>query len=150
MAKKFVRVKPKSTKIIDYTSKVKKDFMISSSNLELCFLIFSVNEMLDKYKLTHEEVLIILYLYELGLFTIYVDINRGTEYSLNPFLKKGLIEQDYSNNDKKLFKLSDIGVDLVKNIFYNLENSEVFKNRNREISLELESKAVNLINKYIG
>jgi len=69
---------------------------------------------------------------------------------LNDYLKKGLIEEDFTNENKRLFRLSDAGIKLVRDVFYELEKSEVFKGRNREVDLDVESKAINFINSYGG
>ena len=148
--KKFVRITPKSTKYIDYTQKARGELLINSSNLNICFLIFSMNEVIDKYQLEHKDILILMYLFELGLFSIYIDINTESKFSLNDYLKKGLIEEDFTNENKRLFRLSDAGIKLVRDVFYELEKSEVFKGRNREVDLDVESKAINFINSYGG
>lgn len=147
--KKYVRLTSKSTKKINYTDIVKKDFVIDSSKLNICFLIFSMNEFLIKHQLNHEELLIILYLFELGLFPLLINLNRGSDYRLQSFLKKGLIEKEENvDNKKNLHRLSDVGLNLVKDVFYQLEKSDDFIGFNREILMDLDSRSTDILNKY--
>lgn len=148
-SKKYVRLTSKSTKNVNYTDVVKKDFIIDSSSINICFLIFSMNEFLIEHQLNHEELLIILYLFELGLFPTYIDINRGPKYSLNSFIKKGLVEVEGNiENKKNLHRLSDIGLELVKNVFYKLEKYNDFIGFNREVLMDLDSRSTDILNKY--
>lgn len=127
----------------------KKNVVVESDNLEMAYTIFSLQALSDKYKLSYDSLLVLLYLQELSLFSMKIRIfNRSIK--LNNLFHLGYIKEDYSNNNKKLFKLTEKAIPVVKEFYYLLSNSSSFISSNRKTDLDLNNKVKSTLGDYFG
>lgn len=149
--KKFVKVTPRNTKNLDYTVKYKKDFQITCGEKGMLFLLLVLNDLKPIYRIEIEDFLKLLYLYELGVFPIMVDIGDKHSFRLTDYVGKRFIERDYEASDKKeWYKLTVLGYEIVEKIFDRLNDLNQYKYRNREALMSVDNQAEHLIRRYFS
>ncbi|QQV91487.1 hypothetical protein M1M25_gp053 [Tenacibaculum phage Gundel_1] len=136
-------------KNIDYSKKYRyDDIKIDSSKIDLCYLILHVDLSSKKNNISHSDVLMLLYLYELGMFSTIIELESGG-FSLSKLYKKGFLEDDYSMNGKKLISLSASGVLLVINLLKSFTDSDKYVGVNRKAIMDDDSRATSVIDRYL-
>ena len=111
------------------------------------YMIFCYQEIYNMYGLSAEEVLIILYLKDLWLFGLQINV-VSRKYQLGSFLKRGFIVVDYTYNNKELYRLSDKGNGVINEFNNLLKNSKSYISENRETDLSQESKMNSVLDKF--
>lgn len=135
-------------KDLDYTKKYRyADIRINSSNTDLCYLIFHLDSLSRDYKININEVLLLVYLYELGVFSGTIEF-EGRLVRVIGLERYGFIEIDYSHNGKKLYSLSAKGIMFVKDFSKRISNSEHLIHRNRKAIMDDDSRAKAVISRY--
>ena len=127
----------------------KKKLIVESDNLNTAYTIFSLQNLTDKYSLDYDRLLIILYLKELNLFSLRIKV-LDRSILLRSFIPSGFIVEDYSNNNKKLFKLTDKSIRIVKEFYDSLSNNSSFLSKNREAELDVDSKVKSVLGDYFN
>ena len=113
---KKIKTKTKNNKNLDYVSKFRlSNTVIESTNSQLYTILNNVMAVTSRYELSVEEVLCLIYLYELGVFSLVIKF-QGREFRLGSLMDKGFVKEDYSYNNRKLYSLSDKGFDAI-NLF---------------------------------
>tara|TARA_R100000781_G_C4081320_1_gene127850 strand:- start:3032 stop:3538 length:507 start_codon:yes stop_codon:yes gene_type:complete len=126
---------------------VRANVVVESTGLELCFLIFAFQEACNKYGIDYEECVVLCYLYELGLFGLQIDVLER-RIRLGDYMSKKFIEEDWSHEFKKLYKLSKFGVEIVEYIFRTLGEKDRYIGDNRETGKGTELKMKGVLSKY--
>lgn len=144
----IVNVVEVDSKKADYTSRLRVgDVKIESSNINICYLIFHFQKIKKDLKLTFEQILILIYLYELGLFSRYVDIDNKFKKDILEFKDLGFVKEQFVG-DKRYYSLSDNGLYLIRDLFNDINNSSKHKGKNRKAELDLENKVDIVLNNY--
>lgn len=147
--RKIVSIINVEDKNIDYSEKYRyNNIKIDSSKIELCYLILHVDSASKKHGITHSDVLMLLYLYELGVFSSVIELENGG-FSLTKLYKKGFLDEDYPINGKKLMSLSAYGVVLVTNLLKSFNDSDKYVDINRKAIMDDDSRATSVIGKYL-
>jgi hypothetical protein len=89
-----------------------KELIANFSSNDFSFTIFVLEELSSKYYLNYDEILIILYLYELVLFGRKIDFFGGW-HMIGDLIDKGFADKDSSFTNKDLYRLSEKGYSLV-------------------------------------
>jgi hypothetical protein len=126
-----------------------KELITNFSSNDFSFTIFVLEELSLKYYLNYDEILIILYLYELVLFGRKVDFFGGW-YMIGDLIDKGFADKDSSVTDKDLYRLSEKGYSLVSDYSDGFKKKEKWINENRKIPLTDNSEIKSVINNYFN
>jgi len=125
----------------------KKKIVVESDNLKTSYTIFCLQSLNAKYNLSYDNLLILIYLQELSLFEIKITIlNRRIK--LDSFIFSEHIIEDYSNNNKKLYKLTDKSIRIVKEFYELLSNNSYFLSKNRQTELDLDNKVKSVLGNF--
>lgn len=127
----------------------KKNVVVESDNLEMAYTIFALQALSDKYKLSYDSLLVLLYLQELSLFAMKIRIFNRL-FKLDNLFHLGYIKEDYSNNNKKLFRLTEKAIPVVKEFYDLLLNSSSFISSNRQTDLDLNNKVKSTLGNYFS
>lgn len=120
----------------------KKEPVIFANENHLSYLIFYIEYISEKHSISYEKLLMLLYLKELQLFPMDFKIhNRSVR--LPEYLASGLIVADSLNN-KKVYKLSNKSLDIIKQfgVSFNDNNSLLLKNRVTDVDLDSKVASV--------
>ena len=126
-----------------------KELITNFSSNDFSFTIFVLEELSLKYYLNYDEILIILYLYELVLFGRKVDFFGGW-YMIGDLIDKGFADKDSSVTDKDLYRLSEKGYSLVSDYSDGFKKKEKWVFLNRKIPLTDNSEVKSVINNYFN
>jgi len=113
------------------------------------YIIFGIQKVCDDYGIDYEECLMMMYLYELGLFGLQLSI-ESRRFNLGDYLLKDLICEDYSHKRKKLYRLSKLGNSIVNQILKSISDVSMFSTKNRSCDLEVDLKLKNTISSYLN
>lgn len=127
----------------------KKNVVVESDNLEMAYTIFALQALSEKYKLSYDSLLVLLYLQELSLFAMKIRIFNRL-FKLDNLFHLGYIKEDYSNNNKKLFRLTEKAIPVVKEFYDLLLNSSSFISSNRQTDLDLNNKVKSTLGNYFS
>ena len=125
----------------------KAKISIGSQNIKSSYLIFHLENISVKENISYEKILIILYLHELGLFTLGINIS-GRNFYLKDIMNLGYIVQDYTHKGNKLFKLTQIGIDVVNDFNKRLKDNSSLIAKNRETDVDLDSQVKSALDSY--
>ncbi len=125
-----------------------KEIIVESSKISSLYTIFSLEYISEKFLLTYEEILIMLYLYELGLFKLKITIINES-FNVSNFIGLGYIVEDYSYKKTKLYKLSEKGINIVAEYLYHSKNNDTYISCNRQIGVDLDSKVKSTLSNYL-
>jgi hypothetical protein len=126
-----------------------KQLVTNFSGNDFSFTIFVLEELSSKYYLNYDEILIILYLYELGLFGKKVDFFNGW-YMLEDLIQKGFADKDSSFTNRDFYRLSEKGYSLVSDYSDAFKKKEKWVSLNRKIPLTNNSEVKSIINDYFS
>lgn len=109
----------------------------------ISFILFHLEFISSKYDISYEYVIILLYLYDLKIFTMTIEVHER-QIALYQYVVNDLITDDYSVNNNKLYKLTDKGNGIVEEFRKVMKNdkSVMLKNRNTDIDLDSKAKSV--------
>jgi len=124
-----------------------KKLSTSFSENDFSFTIFVLEELSGKYLLSYEDILVILYLYEIVVFGRKIDFNGGW-YLLGNLIDKGFADKDYSIKEKDLYRLSERGIGLVNDYSKGFGNKDKWINENRKIPISDQSIVSSVISDY--
>ena len=110
-------------------------------------LLFSFQKVCKEYGIGYDECLVLLYLYELGLFGLRINIFKK-RINLGDYLLKDFIKEDYSHYDKKLYKLSSLGSEIVKCLLQYSSDTTNYVGENRSVGLGLKNKVTSALSNY--
>lgn len=127
----------------------KANMVVESSQINFSYLIFSLQKVCQKYGIDYDECIMLMYLQELGLFSIQLKVLKRT-VRLGDYLLKELIVEDYSHKNKKLYRLSDVGKDIVKEIYSNVSDNTRYVGENRSTDLGVDTKVTAMLSKYFS
>lgn len=116
---------------------VEKD-VESESGSKLCYLIFCYEDIRMRYNLSVDDVNILLYLKELWLFNLQLEVH-GRFIRLGRYLENEYIAEDYTYKNKKLYKLTDKARNIIKEFDDGILNSNIHFSRNRQVDMDLKS-----------
>jgi hypothetical protein len=142
----------RSVKKVSLTSEVlfdKKTLVVESDKLNTAYTIFSLQKLTVKYGLDYDWLLVLIYLKELNLFEFTVMV-IDRKIKLDYLLIAEYIVEDYSNNNTKLFKLTDKSISIVKEFYNSLSNTSLFISKNRKTELDVESKVKSVLGNYFN
>lgn len=111
------------------------------------FLIFVLLDTARKFNLIIEDVLLFLYLEELGLFNKQINVS-GNAYRLGNYLELGWICEDYLHNEKKLHKLSKKGNEVVAFFYKRLDDNTDLVSKNRSTETNLDNRVDSALDDY--
>jgi len=151
---------PEESEQIEYLNSSKRDFkesaifnkteiLVESQNLTSSYLIFGLNLVSKKHKISIEEILVCLYLHELGLFSLSVVVLHRW-YKLAQYINKGLITEDYIVGRKTLYKLTKKGNDVVVDFNNTLGDNTGDISKNRETDMGLDNEVKSALADYFG
>ena len=139
-----VSKKLESTKKILFQKSVVE---VESSNMDLLYLVFGIQKACDEYGIDYEECLVLMYLKELGMFNLQLNV-FSRRLNLGDYVLKGLIDEDYSHKSKKLYRLSKRGIKIVDSILKTISNKTKLIPQNRVVDLSLENKVSSVVSNY--
>lgn len=142
----------RSVKKDSLTSEVlfdKKTLVVESDKLNTAYTIFSLQRLTNKYGLDYDWLLVIIYLKELNIFEFTIMV-LDRKIKLDYLFRAEYIVEDYSNNNKKLFKLTDKSIRIVKEFYNLLSNTSLFISENRKTELDVESKVKSVLGNYFN
>jgi len=121
----------------------KEEIVMKSTDVKTSYLIFQLQEIKEKYKISYEKILVLLYLQELGLFSDPIKV-FGEKIKLAEFIHAGYMAESFNNKSTVLYKLTDRGVGIVLEFNSLVDNNEgnIMKNRSTDLSLEAKTKGV--------
>ncbi len=125
----------------------KAKISIGSQNIKSSYLIFHLEDISVKEAISYEKILMILYLHELGLFTLRINIS-GREFYLIEIMNLGYIVQDYSHKGNKLYKLTKEGIDIVNDFNDRLKDNSPLIAKNRETDADLDRQVKSALDDY--
>lgn len=130
-----VKVKRVKKKVKDQQ---KQEAVAIVSDNPLSYLIFNLQEVSEKYNLSYEKIVMLIYLKELSVFALDIKIvNRKVK--LTEYLSSGLITLDYSVK-KNLYKVSDLGSQIISDLQNSIKNSSSFYTQNRQTDIDVDNK----------
>ena len=121
----------------------KEDIIVKSSEVNLSFLIFHFEEIKKRYNIDYQDVMILLYLQELGLFRSSL-IVFGLKIDLKELTRVGYVIESFKNKTNVLYKLTDRANEVLfeLNLLIKNNNGNIMKNRTTDLSLEAKTKGV--------
>lgn len=125
----------------------KSNVIVESSGSKLCYLIFGFQKVCEEYGIDYDECIVLMYLEELGLFKLQVQVFKR-RVVLGDYLLKELIEEDYSHRKKKLYRLTKRGNDIVKGIYNTISDNSRLIGENRSVDLGLGNKVSSILSNY--
>lgn len=119
------------------------------SDSKIPYLLFNSFYVLDKYDLDFLDVFVIIYLNELGVFSLSIDVLER-RINIGHLLEKGFVKLDYSFNKKKLYSLSDKGCLVIDDFNKSFKNQEVYKGKNRKTDFDSGVKISSVLDRYLN
>lgn len=111
------------------------------------YMIFALETIGKNNFIVYEDILLMLYLYELGLFKYTINI-LGGRYTLRDLLNNEYVARDYSNKSNDLYKLTKKGLSIVNEVNEILSDKNRFISDNRQADLDLESDVSKTLEDY--
>lgn len=121
--------------------------IVNNANSPYSYLLFCLEILMEKYVLDYDEVLIFLYLHELGLFELKIKILER-KINLGIYLRLGYICENYSHRKQKLYKLTDKGIGVITEFYKIMNNRDSFISANRKTEIALKSKVKAVLGDY--
>ncbi len=147
--RRIVNIGKIEVKDVDYSKKYRyDDIKIDSSKVNLFYLIHHVDYFSNEYDMNHLDVLMVIYLYELGIFSRDIEVGENN-IRLDRLSRLGLVEDDFSINGKKLMSLSATGIMMVRKISKRIMDNDKYISINRKTIIDDDSRARAVINKYL-
>lgn len=143
--KDYIELKPLSSKVLDYSKGLKKDIVFRAGVNPFSYLVLIFNDIKTKYSIDTDEILMLFYLNELGVFVKEINLTPEHKTNINRFIVKNLIEVDHSIKEKPLFKLSEIGFKIILEITDAINDVDKFTLYNRELTIDIHTKAKRVI-----
>lgn len=126
-----------------------KSVIVENENSSFGYIFFCLEILMEKYLLDYEEVLLLLYLNELVLFDRKIKVIERI-VDLGIYLRMGYIKENYSYKKKKLYNLSDKGLDVVNDFLKTINNRDSLILENRKTEIALESKVKSVLGDYFN
>jgi hypothetical protein len=143
--KDYIELKPLSSKVLDYSKGLKKDIVFRPGVNPFSYLLLIFNDIKTKYSIDTDEILMLFYLNELGVFVKEINLSPENKTNINRFIRRNLIEVDHSIKQKELYKLSEIGFKVILEITDAINDVDKFTLYNRELTLDIHTKAKKII-----
>ena len=121
--------------------------VVSDENLKMSYIVFVLQKMSLEYNLSYENILLLVYLKELGLFRLQLDL-LDKKPQIGHFENKGFIEQDYSIRGKTLYKLTSEGLCFVQEFYSLMSSPDPFLSFNREVDTGLDKNMKSFLDGY--
>lgn len=143
--KDYIEIKPLSNKVLDYSKELKKEIVFRTDVQPFSYLLLIINDIKTKYSVDTEDILMLFYLNELGVFKSVVNLEVDKKTNISKFVDKNLIERDFSIKEKTLYKLSKTAIDIILDIRDSINDVGKFALYNRELTIDVHSKAKRVI-----
>lgn len=124
-----------------------KDNIIEANKISTSYSLFALEVLSDKYYIEYEDILVILYLYELGLFELKINVLQK-KINLKHLLSNDFIVMDYNCQGKELYKLTKKSFSIVKEFNELINNVGSFLTHNRKAELDLKNKVTSVLDSY--
>lgn len=121
----------------------KKEPVIFANENSLSYIIFHIEYVSEKYSLSYEKLLMLLYLKELQMFSMDFKIH-SRNIRLHEYLASGLIIKDYIN-EKKIYRLSSKGLNIIKDFNVSFKNNNALLLKNRVTDIDLNSRVASVL-----
>lgn len=141
----IVPVKNKETDIA-FNQKV---IVVENVNSSYGYILLCLEILMEEHLLDYEEVLLFLYLQELGLFELKIKL-RERNMDLSMYLRMGYLQENYSHKKSRLFNLSDKGLCVVNDFIKIINNRDSFISENRKTEIKLDNKVKSVLGDYFG
>lgn len=136
-------------KYVDKPVMVKKEIVVEGSKSNLPYTLFHLQKLKQEFGISYEDFLVLIYLQELSIFSLRIQVlDRRIDYG--SFLKEGFIEQDYTQSNKNLYRVSDVGNFIIKSFVAMQKDSDAFISENRKTSLDVDSTVSSALSGYFG
>lgn len=122
-----------------------KNIKVEESDIDMFYLIFSLGKVCEDYNIAYEDCVILLYLYELGVFPLSLEVHSKM-IRLKGYLLIDLIKEEGVFNGKKLYSLTNTSNDILKKIF-SFDYTRV-KHKNRVVETGVGLKVSSALNSY--
>jgi len=139
----IVPVKNKETDIA-FNQKV---IVVENVNSSYGYILLCLEILMEEHLLDYEEVLLFLYLQELGLFELKIKV-RERNMDLSMYLRMGYIQENYSHKKNRLFNLSDKSLCVVNDFIKIINNRDSFISENRKTEITLDNKVKSVLGNY--
>lgn len=139
----IVPVKNKETDIA-FNQKV---IVVENANSSYGYILLCLEILMEEHLLEYEEVLLFLYLQELGLFELKIKL-RERNMDLSMYLRMGYLQENYSHKKNRLFNLSEKGLCVVNDFVKIINNRDSFISENRKTEINLENKVKSVLGNY--
>lgn len=146
--RRVIKITDAVDKDLDYTRKYRyADMKLDSSKIELCYILLHLEAVSNEYKVGYNDTLMMLYLYELGLFSPLIELN-GNNVRIIHLERYGFIEEDYSNKGRKYYSLSAKGVIFVQDFLSRISDNSKLLSKNRKAILDDDSRAKSVLARF--
>lgn len=143
--KDYVNIKPLSNKVLDYSKTLKKEIVFRAGVNPFSYLYLILKDTTTKYSVNVEEILMLFYLNELGVFPHEIQLDPEKRTYVDRFVNRGLIERDYTIKERDLYKLSETGFKIILDVLDAINDADKFLLYNREMTLDVHTKAKKVI-----
>lgn len=124
-----------------------KDIIVEGSKSGLPYTLFHLQKLKQDFGISYEDFFILIYLQELSIFSLRIQVlDRRFDYG--SFLKEGYIDRDYTDPKKNLYKVSEVGLFIIKRFIYMQKNSDAFMSENRQTSLDVDTTVSSALSGY--
>lgn len=125
----------------------KANVIIESSGSNLSYMIFAFQKVFEKYDVDYEKVLCLMYLEELGIFEYTIEILNKKMW-LVEYVRSGLIIEEYLHDQKRMFKLSPLALEILKSVKSTLGDCDSFVGKNRILDVQTDDKVKSVLSDY--
>lgn len=142
-------VETKKDSLIEDFISVRQTVVAKSKNIKSSYMIFALQKIRQKFGIDYDTILVLNYIYELGVFDIRIKVEKRTVWLKN-YIALGLIVRDYKVKDKELYCLTDKSNKIVMELNENVGDNQNFKIENREVEVGVDIKVSNALNSYFN
>lgn len=125
------------------------NIIVESTNLDMCYIAHAFQDTCHKYGIDFEECAVLLYIYELGLVNLKLKMT-GKEFWLTNYVQKGFLDEDWSHNTKKLYRLSNYGMEIINYISKCMFNKDKYIGKNRITDIDVETRMKSTLTDYFN
>tara|TARA_R110000772_G_scaffold35637_7_gene85838 strand:- start:347 stop:832 length:486 start_codon:yes stop_codon:yes gene_type:complete len=113
-----------------------KPIVVTANVSEGSYFIFGLLEIENRFGINSEKMILLLYLKELGIFSLQLKILHRT-FRIGDF--NNLIEQDFSRRGKTLYRLSMDGIKVIDEFNKIMSDNSKYLLANRHTDLDVDS-----------
>lgn len=141
----FIRKKIRST---DFDKPITKEVVaFNEDKFDIASILFNLQDTCNKYGITYDNVLVLIYLNELCVFryTIYI-LDRRID--LKEYRSLGFIAEDFEVKRHNYYRITNRGKEIAEYFFSTLNNSSGVIGENRVLELDARAKMKSVLENH--